>query len=192
MESKIISCDIDGILTDYPNCWLSFLEKKCGTLYSSTSQAKENEEDYAYYKDLYRESDFKASLPMIEYNRQALIRLGKCYDIIFTTSRPIDDERYNHLRENTYNWLLGNGLIFKDLIFKDNKAKFLKDLDISFHIDDEVKYANSVLRGIKRYHYDNSNVYLVNPMTPLDIGLLDKEVVVLKSVNQIMDLRLEA
>ena len=81
VNKKIITCDIDGVLTDYPKCWLEFLQDICGTLYNSTNEAKEKEPNYSYYKDLYRESNYKATLPIINYNKEALNKLAEKFDI---------------------------------------------------------------------------------------------------------------
>lgn len=91
-ERKIVTCDIDGVLTDYPACWLAYLAEQCGIHYSTTLEAKKHEKRYSVFKDKYRESEYKASLPINERNRDALIQLSKEYEIIFTTSRPIYDE----------------------------------------------------------------------------------------------------
>lgn len=188
MSKKIITCDIDGVLTDYPNCWLKFLQEKCGTLYNSTNEAKENEPRYYYYKDLYRESVYKANLPIIESNKQALNQLAEKFDIIFATSRPLNNKKYPNLKENTYNWLKNNGLRFKELRFKDEEAKFLEDLEIDFHIDDEVKYANSVSKQLnKNITNEKRAVYLINSKDSLDLKSLDENIVVVKNIQEIIE-----
>lgn len=189
VNKKIITCDIDGVLTDYPKCWLEFLQDICGTLYNSTNEAKEKEPNYSYYKDLYRESNYKATLPIINYNKEALNKLAEKFDIIFVTSRPINSEKYPNLKENTYNWLKNNGLIFKDLRFKDENAKFLDDMDITFHIDDEVKYVNSIAKKIKNNSddFNDADVFLLNPNNSLDLESLDESVIVVRNIPEILE-----
>lgn len=166
---ETITCDIDGILTDYPACWLNYLGDRCGTYYSSTQEARKSEKNYSIFKDEYRESEYKASLPINKSNRDALIELSKKYDIIFTTSRPINDIKYPHLFDNTYNWLLKNGLKFSELRYKDEDADFLNDLDIVFHIDDELKYANSIIKKSYDLGKETCTVYLIsNESIPFD------------------------
>ena len=162
---EVITCDIDGILTDYPKCWLNYLKEKCGTLYSTVAEAKKNEPKYKIYKDMYRESEYKANLPMNEHNKEVLKRLSDTYDIIFATSRPINDKRYPHLKDNTYNWLKKNGLIFQELVFKDLEANFLNYKNIAFHIDDEMKYAVAVNTKLKTRHMNRGLVYLLTDST---------------------------
>lgn len=188
VKKRIITCDIDGVLTDYPACWLKFLQDECGTLYSSTDEAKENEPKYSYYKDLYRESDYKATLPIIEHNKLALNKLSEKFDIVFATSRPINDEKYPSLKANTYNWLKNTGIEFKDLVFKDENAKYLENLDVVFHIDDELKYANAAaiqIKNNKTNNYGECGAYLINSFDSLDPNLLNNGVMVVKSVQEI-------
>ena len=186
---KIVTCDIDGVLTDYPMCWLKFLQKKCGTLYNSTDEAKEKEPNYSHYKDLYRESNYKATLPIIESNKQALNKLVEKYDIIFVTSRPLNNEKYPLLKENTCNWLRDNGLKFKDLIFKDESAKFLEQLNFAFHIDDEEKYANSVAKWIKNNPMNNrdSKVYLLKSSISSNLKSIEDNVIIVKNIQEIIE-----
>lgn len=186
-NKKIITCDIDGVLTDYPMCWLKFLQEKCGTLYNSTNEAKEKEPEYSYYKDLYRESNYKATLPIIKSNKNALNQLSEKYDIIFVTSRPINNDNYPHLKENTYNWLKNNGLRFKDLRYKDENAEFLENLDVVFHIDDEIKYVNSVAKKMKKMSYNTSKVYLIDSFNSFNLDSLDKNVIVVKNIQEIVE-----
>ena len=185
-NKKIVTCDIDGVLTDYPKCWLEFLQEKCGTLYNSTSEAKKKEPNYSHYKDLYRESNYKATLPIIESNKHALNQLAEIYDIIVVTSRPINNEKYPHLKENTYKWLKGNGLKFKDLRFKDENADFLEDLNFAFHIDDEVKYVNSVSKRLKNNTCDGK-VYLLKSDNSINFELLESDVIIVKNVQEIVE-----
>ena len=37
---KIISFDIDGVLNDYPKCWVKYINVKMRTNFSSKTQAK--------------------------------------------------------------------------------------------------------------------------------------------------------
>ena len=84
-NKRIVTCDIDGVLTDYPKCWLDFLQEKTGVLYDSTIEAKEKEPNYSHYKYLYRESNYKATLPILESNKYALNQLGFSLDDISIT-----------------------------------------------------------------------------------------------------------
>lgn len=170
-DRKVITCDIDGILTDYPNCWLDFLYERCGIRYGTTQEAKIREKDYSFYKDQYRESEYKANLPIDVRNKNALNRLAKKYDIVITTSRPIYEKKYPHLLQNTKKWLDNNGIEYKDLRYKDNEGKFLDGLNVEFHIDDEIDFANLVAKR-------GGTVYLVTsnrtPQEKIEGGVILK------------------
>ena len=112
---QTITCDIDGVLTYYPDCWLEYLYDKCGKQYRTVEEARIYESNYSVYKDMYRKSDYKATLPINLINKNAINRLSKNYNIVFVTSRPIHDKKYPNLYNITYSWLKDNGLIFEIL-----------------------------------------------------------------------------
>ena len=154
------SCDIDGILNDYPQCWLIYLAERCGTLYETVKLAKEGEPDYRKYKDEYRNSSYKANLPIHRANRDiinTIISTG--LEPVMVTSRPIHDAKYPCLYDNTYNWLKKNGVKFEQFDYKDPAAAFLdKYGEIKFHIDDDPVYAIKVAsKGVKVYLIHNDN-----------------------------------
>lgn len=154
------SCDVDGVLNDYPLCWLRYLAEKCGILYETVSLAKENEKDYGKYKDEYRNSSYKANLPIWRVNRDALCKIiTNGYTPVMVTSRPILDEKYPDLYDRTYQWLKKNGINFNQFDYKDPQAEFLeRNHLISFHIDDDPAYAMKVAeKGVKVYLLRNHN-----------------------------------
>ena len=157
---KRFSCDVDGILNDYPICWLRYLSKKCGTLYETVSLAKKKEIDYRRFKDDYRNSSFKANLPVWRKNRDVINMLvAKGLDSVIVTSRPILNNKYVGLYDRTFLWLKNNNISFSDFEYKDPDAVFLdKYPQIRFHIDDDPAYALKVAkRGIKVYLLKNDN-----------------------------------
>ncbi|WP_071134462.1 HAD family hydrolase [Millionella massiliensis] len=153
---RIISCDIDGILNYYPECWLDYLAQRCGTRYTTVHEAKNYEPLYKEYKADYRRSDFKGNLPVRTEGADLLHALvDRGYSIIFATSRPINNPLYPDLYNLTRGWLLKNNLPFEVLLFKDSSVEFI-DLypDIEFHIEVEMKYAQAVAeKGIPVYLY---------------------------------------
>ncbi len=154
------SCDIDGILNDYPLCWLRYLAEKCGTLYETVSLAKQHENNYRQYKDDYRNSLYKANLPVWRKNRDVINQISsRDFDSIIVTSRPILDNKYPDLYSRTFKWLKNNNISFSDFGFKEPDACFLdKYPEIKFHIDDDPTYALTVAqKGIKVYLLRNDN-----------------------------------
>lgn len=156
MNKRIISCDIDGILNDYPECWLEYLAQRCGTRYATVHEAKNYEPLYKEYKSDYRRSDFKGNLAVNPDGAKLLHSLeAQGYSIVLATSRPINNSLYPDLYNLTRSWLLKNNLPFEILLFKDSSVEFI-DLfpDIEFHIEDELKYAQAVAdKGIPVYLY---------------------------------------
>ena len=159
MENKYFSCDIDGILNDYPLCWLRYLAEKCGTLYETVSLAKQGEANYRRYKDEYRNSLYKANLPVHRRNRDvinSIITIG--FEPIIVTSRPILDMKYPGLYDRTQQWLKNSGLKFSNFEYKDPLAAYLDKYRVYFHIDDDPAYAVKVAeKGIKVYLLKNDN-----------------------------------
>ena len=154
------SCDVDGILNDYPLCWLRYLADKCGTLYETVSLAKQNEINYKHYKDEYRNSSFKANLPVLRRNRDTIRKIiSRGYNPIMVTSRPILDDKYPGLFDRTLQWLKKTELPFSEFKYKDPAASFLDSCHkIHFHIDDDPIYAKIVaLKGVKVFLLRNDN-----------------------------------
>lgn len=160
VKRKKISCDIDGILNTYPQCWLDYLAEKCGVRYQSVPEAKTRESKYRMFKDEYRNSDYKAHLPMIQHNRDVINRMAcSGHDIVMVTSRPILESSYPNLFKNTKQWLEDNGVNFCNFDYKDKNAKFLDKYEgVDFHIDDDPAYAGKVAeKGYKVFLLRNDN-----------------------------------
>lgn len=148
-----ISCDIDGILTDYPNCWLDYLASCCGKRYDTIEEAKKYEKDYKFFKHNYRISGHKGLLT-VNHNIVdvlSILKYEKKYNIIIATSRPIYDENYPDLFRLTKMWLEKNNVPFDFLEYKDLSACFVDKYDkVCFHIEDEKKYAIPIAqKGVK-------------------------------------------
>lgn len=150
-----ISFDIDGVLNNYPKCWLDYLFLATGSKFKTVSDAKSTlKSEYAYFKDKYRNSIYKENLVFnddaLELNAD-LVKRG-CH-IIVSTSRPITDERYPDLFGLTERWLIKNGFSFQKLLSKYevlNRPDLLST--INYHIDDEKKFCMLFEeRGVKSY-----------------------------------------
>lgn len=175
------SCDVDGIFNNYPHCWLDYLCLRCGTRYSTVDEAKRNESLYRKYKDEYRNSDYKASLPINIHNRDVVNLFTTKCELTIVTSRPILDDKYPNLFLNTKNWLIRNNINFSNYTFKDNQASFIDTIPgLLFHIDDDPQYAKIVAsKGIKVYLLYNEN---------WDFSSVDSEdnIIVIKDLTDIL------
>ena len=134
---SLFSCDVDGILNDYPRCWLKYLAEKCGTLYDSVN---------------------------------------------LVTSRPIFDEKYPQLLENTIKWLRNGEVKFDKFEYKDPKAAFLEKYpNVKFHIDDDPNYALKIAeKGVKVYLLQNDN---------WDFSIIDKRenIQIVRNLEEILN-----
>lgn len=180
---SLFSCDVDGILNDYPRCWLKYLAEKCGTLYDSVNLAKKYEGEYRRYKDEYRNSSYKANLPVHKKNRDAINSIiAHGYEPLLVTSRPIFDEKYPQLLENTIKWLRNGEVKFDKFEYKDPKAAFLEKYpNVKFHIDDDPNYALKIAeKGVKVYLLQNDN---------WDFSIIDKRenIQIVRNLEEILN-----
>jgi hypothetical protein len=142
----IISFDIDGTISNYPQYWLVFLENATGQNFKSTKEARLDlgNEYYDELKTVWRTGP-EFEIPI--YNEMRILSEhiyslgGKVY---VNTRRPIHS--FPKLKEKTVQWLHKNKLKFEDVQVKsfDN----FKKQKVELHIDDEqsevMKYANRI------------------------------------------------
>lgn len=164
-DKKTCYFDIDGVLNNYPKCWLQFIREHPSGIESSYGPIEDlnttkNKIPYQMYKNLkweYRESGYKETLPV---NSDAanltswLARQG--YYIVIITSRPVKE--HPSLFKQTTNWLDKNHIEYNDLLF--NPEKHISVLSryphLSFGIEDHRYYANLVASwGYKMFLLDN-------------------------------------
>lgn len=164
---KICALDVDGVLSDYPKCWVDFINKGVLTgnfkvkypVFKNLVEAKNllPYSVYTMFKDSYRASNYKASLPTKDGAVQLTeILRNSGYKIVVITSRPFDD--YPELRMVTKNWLDLNGFYYDDLIY--SKRKHLDIIaqfpDLKFMVEDNRSFANKVAEfGYKVYLVNN-------------------------------------
>lgn len=151
-DRKTITIDIDGVLNNYPFCWLNFIElherKKFQTIQDAKTQL--GLEHYSVIKEKYRTSGFKSKLPINPVAPSFTKKLKeKGYYIIIATSRPF--HLYPHLEKLTSDWLIANQITFDTLERKSEKL-LTKYPAISIHIDDELDHTFFFLeKGIDVY-----------------------------------------
>lgn len=176
-EIRQFSCDLDGILNNYPQCWLIYLADRCGTLYETVSLAKQNEIGYKQFKDEYRNSSYKATLPVLRKNRDSINSIiSKGFQPVMVTSRPILDKKYPNLYKRTLEWLINSGVHFSSFEYKDPDACFIdKYPQIRFHIDDDPLYAKKLSqKGVKVYLLRNENWDFSAVVSDENIVIIDK------------------
>jgi hypothetical protein len=184
--SKKISCDIDGILNNYPYCWLEYLSEQCGVLYTSIEDAKKAEPFYKMIKDRYRCSSYKANLPVNIIAVKLLQQIKKQnYSLIMATSRPIDNLLYPKLKEMTEQWLKKNEVLYDEIVFKDEKVDYI-DLyeNIEFHIEDDMEYAKIVAKkGVKTFLYTALSTSTLSN----DINIEKENIIIINNLLDILN-----
>ncbi|MEY2829561.1 MAG: 5 nucleotidase, deoxy (Pyrimidine), cytosolic type protein [Bacteroidota bacterium] len=176
--TKFISVDIDGILNNYPICWLEFIKIQTAKSFTSTIEAKLNLGDDVYkeIKHLYRTSGYKSKLPVQPFAALATkIIESKGYSIVITTSRPFD--KYDGLEELTKQWLINNSITFHHLHKK--QADLLdKFPSIIAHIDDEFDHTLIFLEK-------NITVFLTSDLSVVQNSKFNQSPLI-KQVNNIL------
>lgn len=148
-KEKICCFDIDGVLlSDYPNCWIEFLNKQLNTNYTDLNEVKRNVayDVYRKTKEQYRLSGIKETFYADIYAKSITARLKELgYTIVIMSARPVNN--YPTLYQQTINWLNKNNITF-DLIYfgeKDKHAKILCQLPhLKFMVEDNSYIANQI------------------------------------------------
>ena len=151
-KEKWCIIDIDGVLNDYPQCWLDFIKKEIGEAYPTLGMAKKAISYYTYkeLKMKYRTSSYKRSIKPREGAKQFLDSLQKLgYSIAIVTSRDV-----NLSYEDTEVWLRKNRLKYNKLVFDNKKHSKVFEMFPFAHfiVDDNTYLANLFNRfGIRSF-----------------------------------------
>ena len=158
-EDKVCAVDLDGVLVDYPKCWIDFVNKETQNEFETLDQMKMIL-SYKYYKDLkaqYRRSGIKAKLPAKESACKFVKKLQENnYKVILLTSRPY--RLYREIWKDTMAWLKTNKITPDGIIWESEKHwAVLKEFPyLKFLVEDNAEIANQVAKlGYKVYVMDN-------------------------------------
>ncbi|WP_353077510.1 hypothetical protein [Flavobacterium sp.] len=158
---KIVSFDIDGVLNNYPECWLLYLNNRLNFDFRSIEDAKNvlKKDLYDSIKKEYRLMGENSEFTLANHDMIKVV--NSFYDagfhVIISTSRPISSPIYPMLFNLTSQWLIDCGVQFSQLVHKDDTLTNHRHLfsKILFHIDDEMKY-------IKAFRDFGVSAYLFN------------------------------
>lgn len=162
---KIVICDIDGVLSDYPHTFLEYVKEQefsRGRVYPCdfSTENVTTLDLYQYleghvpsvlikeYKDRYRKQGKSRLEVPYEGTQEFLNSLkNQGYYIVLLTSRPFS--QYKSLYLDTYIWLKNNGYSF-DMLLSDSKkrdkvTKILETSQVEFIIDDDPKIINNLI-----------------------------------------------
>ena len=134
-NKNIAIFDIDGVIADYPNCFISFINKKTKNDFKDMYEVKNNLDIKLIYdlKDEYRNTGEKR---FIAVNKDVISFIEKLKEkdssIVLLSSRPY--HKYNRIYADTLEWLAANNIKY-DMILWDYK----KDRNI----------LNNFLRGVR-------------------------------------------
>ncbi|MDF2615473.1 MAG: hypothetical protein K0Q47_128 [Sedimentibacter sp.] len=146
-DDKIVGIDIDGILGDYPKWFLKFVYEKTGKEFNTLEQVKNcfGTSEYEGLKSLYRQSGWKATMPVCEHASEFTNLLhNKGYKIIILTARPYKD--YYTIYPDTLQFLKENEIYFDAIIWDEEKhLRIIKEFPkMLFMIDDTLEVAEAV------------------------------------------------
>ena len=185
-SKKVVAVDIDGVLNNYPQTWVDFVNKKISEgdrdlkrIFNVRRLKRSSFRDlidmkdhipYNKYRELkrsYRESGIKETLPVSTGAKEFLdILHNNRYTIFIITARPFND--YPGLFRQTVNWLDKNGLYYDDIVSDDLKhVKILSAVPaLNWLVDDNRYIANLVSSwGYKTYLMNN--VYNKGKLAPM-------------------------
>jgi len=185
---KVCYLDIDGVLNNYPECWLDFVRSKLPQrsgrypeIMRDLNLVKANL-SYQGYKNLkweYRESGYKTTIPITPMASAITYDLHQMgYHIVIITARPVKE--HPSLFKQTMDWLQKNKIEFDDLIFDGDKhiAVLKRYPHLDFGVEDHRYYANLVASwGYKMYLLDSK----------YNQGEIHKNVTRIKSLVEILE-----
>ena len=144
MKKAVI--DIDGVLNNYPQTFIDFVNDSFASDFNTLKEIKQSipYERYKQLKEEYRMSPYKNNASPKEGAKEMLHYLrNNNYLIYIITARPLF--KYN-LLENTILWLKNNNLVY-DYIYCSQKKDFTifeKFGHIDFVIDDNCDNINNI------------------------------------------------
>ena len=161
MKQDICAIDIDGVLSDYPQCWIDFVntETRCKFFDLNTMKSLLSYSEYKELKHQYRSGDYKLGLPLKPGAASFVHELREAfgYMVVILTSRPFDD--YPDLRIKTKQWLDDSGIEYDDLLHSRNKHLeiFVQYPSTNFIVEDNLSFAERIAAfGYHVFLMDNS------------------------------------
>lgn len=121
--NKIIGIDIDGCLSEYPKHYLNWVNLNYGTNYKSIKQMKSSigRSRYDNYKNLYRKSGYKRTLPLIDKSAETIAHFNHIgYQTWIITTRP----KIDPVEPDTLFWLQKKGIIYQNIVFIKSKLSY--------------------------------------------------------------------
>ena len=166
----IISFDIDGVINNYPICFILFVNNLLNADFTSIEEIKMFE-DYKTLKHIYRLSDYKYNVEIDSEIRDVINELYNNFQIKIFTSRPFHN--YSEMYNRTKLWLDKNNVLYDGLFSKNLENFTIRNVLI--HLDDETNHIKLLLESketqfivleeglneeFKNVHYIKSKMYV--------------------------------
>jgi hypothetical protein len=158
-NKKIIIFDIDGVINDYPQCFVDWVNSTKSTKYESLENMKSvlDQKSYEGIKIEYRLSGAKRFQPINEDTVKTMKMLHeKGEAIVLFTNRPVST--YKVLYSDTLFWLNSNNIPFEAIYWSDCQAKediYKLNFDIKFIVEDNLSNA-------KQFNHQGHLVFLLD------------------------------
>ena len=178
MKERVAAFDIDGVLNNYPQSWLDFINANNEFPIHDLRDAKKllSYQRYKELKQAYRKAGEQASVASEASLVTAELKsLG--FKIVLITLRPF--ELYDNLYKDTIHWLEDNKITYDSVIGDKNKhIRILHEYPLlSFMVEDHRFIANLVAHwGYKVYLKEN--IY--------NIGYVEKGVIRIKRLREVL------
>jgi hypothetical protein len=158
LDKPVIIFDIDGVINNYPDCFLDWLRKKKKLNYKTLEQLKA-ELDLKTYENLkteYRVSREKRKQPInIETVKVMQSLKEKGEKIVLFTNRPVS--KYKVINTDTLYWLNSNKIPFDAIYWSDYQRKediYKLKFKIKFIVEDNLDNA-------KNFNHEGHLVFLL-------------------------------
>jgi|LSQX01.1.fsa_nt_gb uncharacterized HAD superfamily protein len=167
-DENVIGVDIDGVLCNYPEDFVKFMERETGKDLSSFTLKEYNlysalgeilgEKTIRELKHKFRISGEKSNLSVVKGAREGLSFLkSKGYTIVLLTARPYKE--YPRMFADTMEWLKKNELPYDAILWDEDKlSKITREFPkINFMIEDHLGNSEKIARkGYKVFLIDKT------------------------------------
>lgn len=180
-NQKIVGIDIDGVLGMYHEWFTEYAKRVFGVPVDTFEELKEklSATEYAKIKDAYRQSGWKANMPVKPGAVELTHKLKEAgYQIIILTARPY--KKYTRIYPDTLEFLKKNDIKFDAIIWDEQKHfKIIKQFpSMEFMIEDTPSIALEVAKAgypvyvpegpnNKGVELDHPNIYRIKSLEDL-------------------------
>jgi hypothetical protein len=189
-KRKIAIIDIDGVIFEYPENLINFVNAKLNEDFNNIKSLKNKlGKNFYIIKKEFRNLGFESDGNVKEFAKSFLNKLSeKKYFIILLTARPY--KKFFRIYADTFKWLEKNEILFDAIIWEDKKADFIvnnfNNLNIKFCIDDDIENCNKFATCFETYFLKNKKLFFnENELTEKINFTLDKNVKIIDNLSQI-------